>query len=119
MLEKKRLAEKRKRRGTTKRTIVQSIWLGVSAAAAYFFLSWLTTSETLSYDDIYRMGIPREIPEWGVLVGGIIIIVLVMQMVFVFGYILGSPQGRVRSGTASAYSTSEDIANLHEDDDDY
>ena len=119
MLEKKRKAEYRKRRGTAKRTVIQSVWLGISAVAAYFLIAWLNSSETFTYDDAYAAGVPREVPEWGVLILGIFLVVMVAQLIFIMGYLMGSPAGRTRAGTASVHSTNDELSAIHDDDDDY
>jgi hypothetical protein len=116
MLEKKRQAEFRKRRGNTKRTIVQSIWLGMAGVGAYFLIAWLNSSETFTYDDAYRAGVPNAVPEWGILVGGIIIMVLVAQLIFILGYLIGSPAGRTRAGTASVHSYNDELGAGFDDD---
>lgn len=119
-IEQQRKATLRQRRGSTKRTIMQSIWLLVTAAGAYGLLWWLNSSEIFTYQDAYKMGIPASIPEWGVMVGAVIFVVFIAQIIFIFGYILGSPQGRTPAGKASAYSARADLeAAVREDDEDY
>ncbi len=108
-LDKKRDAELAKRKGLTTRTLVQGTWLAMSAVIAYFALSWLFSSGQLSYDFFYlSLGVPRAIPETVILGVLVLVVMVVMQFFLVLGYAFGSPQGRERPGTPSAYSRNYD-----------
>lgn len=101
-LEKKREQELDERKGMALRTIIQLIWLAISAAVAYFGVQYIGQETVVNY--MYRIGIPGRAPEW--LVVGVVIftIVFVMQIVFMLGYFFLSPEGRMRPQKASIYS---------------
>lgn len=108
-LEKKRDSELAQRKGMAIKTIVQVLWFGISAVAAYFVLNWLFTTGELSYDFFYNeLAVPRSVPELGILAALIFIAVMIMQFFLVLGYVIASPQGRERTGNPSPYSTTYD-----------
>lgn len=117
LLEKKREEEFAKRKGSTKKTIIQTIWLAISAVGGYFFVDWLNSSGTLTYTSLYGMGLPRSVPEWGIMVGLILGVVIVMQLVFTLGYVLGSPAGREKRNQASLHSYNDHVADNNDYDD--
>lgn len=108
-LEKKRESETAQRKGLAKKTIIQVLWFGITAVAAYFVLNWLFATGELTYDFFYNeLAVPRSVPELGILAALILIAVFVMQFFLVLGYAIASPQGRERTGTPSPYSTNYD-----------
>jgi hypothetical protein len=108
-LDQKKDAELAQRKGLTGRTMVQLIWLGISAFGAYLALNWLISTEQLTYDFFYtNFLIPRSVPEVAILAGLVLLTVLIMQFFLVLGYAIASPQGRERSGNPSPYSTTYD-----------
>ncbi len=108
-LDKKRQSEKAQRKGMTARTMIQLLWLAISAILAYLALSWLFDSGQLSYDFFYNtLFVPRSISEPLILAALIVLVVFFMQFFLVLGYAIASPQGRERSGNPSAYSGTVD-----------
>lgn len=108
-LEKKQQEELQQRKGLTGRTIVQVIWLIISGVIAYFLLNYLEGQGAFTYDEIYRLvAIPRSVPEWAVMGGMILLIVIVMQVAMLIGFIVASPEGRRRTGQPSLHSHSKD-----------
>lgn len=88
----------RNRKGLTGKTIVQTIWLAISFAVAYFLINYILTQEYLSYDMLYQAGIPRTVPEWVILGVLMIFVVSILQFFLFMGYALTSPEGRRKTG---------------------
>ena len=108
-LEKKRAEEISKRKGLTGKTIIQVIWLLVTGTLAYFFANYLFDQGLVSASLFYnQLLIPRSVPEWGLKLIMVLGMVIVMQIVFSFGYILASPEGRRRTGDATLHSRNKD-----------
>ena len=98
-----------KRKGLATRTIVQFVWLVISAGLSYLLLQFLFSRDYLDYDFFYEtLGLPRSIDEWMILAGSILIIVLFMQFFLILGYAFASPSGRQRPGNPTAYSSTPD-----------
>ncbi|MCA9921779.1 MAG: hypothetical protein KC419_21845 [Anaerolineales bacterium] len=110
-LEKKKEQEIARRQGMTGKTIIQIIWLVISAGVAYFLLTYMIESEEINftYGTIYRaLFIPTSVPRWVVLSGLIIIFVLFMQMFLALGFAIASPEGRRKTGKPTLYSRNKD-----------
>lgn len=108
-LDKLREAEVAKRQGSTGRTIIQAIWLIISFAIAYFVSQWLFDQNIVTYNFFYnQLYIPRAVPRWMVLGGFMLFLVIIMQFFVMFGFFIGTPQGRQKSGKASAFSRNPD-----------
>jgi hypothetical protein len=108
-IDKRREVEQARRKGSTGRTFVQTIWLLISFVAAYFVSQWLFDQGIVSYGFFYtKLFIPRVVPPWAILGGFILVIVIVMQFFVLMGYFLGNPRGREKSGRASAYTHNPD-----------
>jgi hypothetical protein len=108
-LDVKRDDEIRRRQGSTVRTIISTIWLGLSFVGAYFLMQYLFESGRLSYNMIYnRFFIPRTVPEWAILGGLMLIVVIISQFALVAGFAFASPIGRTRPGTPSLISRNPD-----------
>lgn len=105
----KREDELQRRKGTTVRAIISTIWLGLTFAGAYFLLQYLFDTGALTYNMIYtRFFIPRTVPEEVILGVLILIVVVVMQFALVAGFAFASPVGRTRPGTPSLMSRNPD-----------
>jgi hypothetical protein len=101
--------EARRRRGSTGRTIIQSIWLAISFAVAYFIVRYLYAQNVFSNNLFYvRYGLPRWIPEEAFFIVLMLIIVTMMQFLLIIGFMMGSPLGRTKSGTPTAISRNPD-----------
>ncbi|HFQ93767.1 MAG TPA: hypothetical protein ENK32_07140 [Anaerolineae bacterium] len=108
-IEKKKDEELAQRKGLTKRTIAQVIWLGLSFVLGYFLAKYLFDSGVLTPSLFYvQLFIPRSVPEWGLLAMTTIAIVIVLQVMFGIGFILASPEGRRRTGDPSLQSRHKD-----------
>lgn len=108
-IEKKKEQELARRKGMTKRTVIQVIWLLISAAFAYYVVQGLFDGGYITMDFFYReLAIPRNIPEIAIQGALILLIVFIMQFFLIFGYVAASPQGRARSGKPSPYSSNPD-----------
>lgn len=108
-LEKKRLSDLEKRKGLTGRTIIQTIWLMITAVAAYFLIETFIAQELFSYQQVRRwLFISPTVPDWAVQAGVILAFVIVMQFFFVFGFAFFSNIGRVRPGTPTLISRDPD-----------
>ncbi|MCB0034723.1 MAG: hypothetical protein KDE51_11910 [Anaerolineales bacterium] len=115
LLEKKRKAEVDKRKGSTVKTIIQTVWFLISAAGAAGLLWWLNSSRVYPLSEFYSMGVPREVPEWAIFIGAVILIVIAMQMFFLIGYLIASPEGRAKQGRATAHSKTTDYSKYNDD----
>jgi hypothetical protein len=108
-LDVKRDDEIRRRQGSTGRTIISTIWLGLSFVGAYFLIQYLDSSGTLTYNMIYsRFFISRTIPEWAIQAVLMLIVVIISQFALVAGFAFASPVGRTRPGTPSMMSRNPD-----------
>ncbi|HSH02470.1 MAG TPA: hypothetical protein VLL52_08125 [Anaerolineae bacterium] len=110
-LEKQRQAELARRQGSTKRTILQIIWFAIAFAIAYFAANIIfdagyidkrviTRSLTFISNRVYR-----DYFATGIVVFAIF---LVIQFFIQFGFLLGNPDGRRKTGHASARAQTED-----------
>ena len=94
-LEKKKQQELDRRSGLTKRTVAFVIWLILSFIVAYFLTEFLFSEGYLSTRLFYRdLRIPNEIPETGLKLMTMFVIVICMQIIFYVGYFFASPEGR-------------------------
>lgn len=108
-IDRRRDQELARRRGFARRTVVQSVWLLLSAAATYFFVRYLMTNNYLSYEQIYRqLSLPPSLPEWAILLAMIVIGVGILQFFFFLAFALVSPDGRAQTGRATPYSRHND-----------
>lgn len=107
-LEKKRDEEIAARKGMTGRTIVAFIWFAISAALAYFLVTYLIDENIVRFNTFYSLGIPRSVPTWVLMGGMIFAIVVIMQIFLLFGFMMASPEGRRHTGDPSLYSSSKD-----------
>ena len=110
-LERKQDAEIARRKGSTRKTLIQIFWLGLNGVVAYLLINFLLVSDEVnfSYNRIYQMFfIPRSVPSWVLLTGMIIAFVLVMQIFLSLGFVFMSPEGRRKTGEGSLYSRNEE-----------
>lgn len=111
-LDKKREAALMKRQGAARKTVIQTIWLVISAVIAYFLCTLVIFSPEnglLTYNEVYRVvGIPPAVPQWAILVAFILLIVIVMQFFLLIGFAFSSSEGRRRPGTPSLHSRNKD-----------
>jgi hypothetical protein len=108
-LDVKRNDEIQRRQGATVRTIISTIWLGLSFVGAYFLIQYLDSSGALTYNMIYsRLFIPRSIPEWVIQGALMLIVVMISQFALVAGFAFATPIGRTRPGTPSMLSRNPD-----------
>lgn len=116
LLDKKRKAELAKRKGSTGKTLIQTLWFFISIGVAFGLVWWLNSSGTFPLRTLYSAGIPRAVPEWAVMVGFIIVIAIVMQIFLLLGFLIGSPKGRARQGRATLESKTVDFTGGDYDD---
>lgn len=108
-LDKKREEELARRKGSTRKTMIQMVWLLITAVAAYFLTTYLFAQGILTYDMLYNgLGLPRTVPEWALLAGTVLLIVIVMQIFLMFGFIFGSSEGRRKLGDPTLVSRYKD-----------
>ena len=112
-LDKMRDAELAKRKGQTRRTVIQLIWLGISFAVAYMGVQFfILAPETglFTLNQIYGvLGTnPNEVPAWAIQVGMMVVIVFLMQIIFFVGFFFASAEGRHKPGKGSLYSRNKD-----------
>lgn len=103
------------RRGFARRTVIQSIWLLLSAAATYLFVDYLLDNDYLAYEQFYRQfSLPQWLPEWAIMLALIVLGVVILQFFFFLAFALVSPEGRTQTGRATLRSRHKDSF-----DDDY
>lgn len=110
-IEKKQDEEIARRKGMTIKTIVQIVYLLISAAISYYIINLLLTSDEvgLSYAAIYRAtNLPRSVPEVVILVVLIFLLVLLFQIFLWLGFAIASPEGRRKTGVPSLHSRHKD-----------
>ncbi len=108
-LEKKRQEQLNKRKGLTGRTLIMVVWLGISFAVAYFLTEYMFSAGYLTEKIYYvDLKIPRDVPLAGAKFGTMFLMVIVMQIVFSFGFMLASPEGRRRTGDPTMHSRNKD-----------
>lgn len=108
-LDKKREEELARRKGSARKTMIQSVWLLITIVAAYFITTYLFAQGILTYDMLYiGLGLPRSIPEWALLAGTVLLIVIVMQVFLMFGFIFANPEGRRKLGDPTLTSRYKD-----------
>ncbi len=108
-LDAQRDRELEKRKGFALRTILAVIWLAICIAIAYFLIDWLFENNYLNLGFFYgQLRIPPIIPEWAIIAGSMLIVIVIINFFVALGYAFFSPTGRRRSGTASLYSSDPD-----------
>lgn len=108
-LEKKNEQELAKRKGLTTRTVLQAIWLLLSAVIVYFIVQALFDAGMLSYGFFYSaLSVPAWVPSEAILATLILVGIVIMQFFFIFGYMITSPEGRAATGKPTAYSRDPD-----------
>ncbi|MCP4360294.1 MAG: hypothetical protein GY796_19985 [Chloroflexi bacterium] len=108
-IQKKKDEESAQRKGLTGRTIIMVIWFGISFAVAYFLTTYLFNNDIVTYNTFYTdLRLPTSIPEWGVQLIFMFVIVLIMQFILYLGFFFGSPEGRRRTGDPTMYSRNKD-----------
>jgi ABC-type sugar transport system permease subunit len=108
-LDRAREYEIAQRKGSTLRTIVQTIWLFISFVLAYYVSQWLFAERIITYHFIYsQFSVPSAVPPWAIQGALMLLIVIVMQLFILIGFFIGTPRGRAKSGRASAYSDNPD-----------
>lgn len=116
LLDKKREREIAERKRRTRYTIFQAIWLVFAVAVAGGVTYYLFTNEVLTTGLFYGLGLPRSVPDWMIYGGVGFAILVIMQLVFSIGFLLGSPEGRRRTGTPTAKSQTFDPSDQSFDD---
>lgn len=119
-LERKHEEELARRKGMSRKTVIQTIWLAISIGVAYFIARLLFNNDIMSpnvFRDVvvdvgqlvFRQSIGRgDVPVWvgwGIF---IFLIVVVMQFFFFMGFALVSSEGRRRTGNPSMHSRVKD-----------
>lgn len=101
MLDKKRDRARARQKGAGRRFIFQLIWFAAAIAIAFFISRFLFQSDLLSYRLIYDGGVPATWPPLLIDIFVTIMIFLVIQALFMVGYMLGNPAGRRPTSRAS------------------
>lgn len=110
-IEKKQDEEIARRKGMTGKTVVQVIWLLLSAGLSYYLINYLLNSDesSFSYNAVYNAtGLPRTVPEGALLAGMILLLVLLFQIFLWLGFAMASPEGRRKTGVPSLHSRNKD-----------
>lgn len=108
-LDAKKERELAKRKGFALRTILAVIWLAISISIAYFLIDWLFENNYLNKGFFYgQLRIPPVIPEWAIIVGCMVVVIVIINFFVLIGFALFSPAGRRRPGTSYLYSPDPD-----------
>ena len=108
-LEKKKKEQLSKRKGLSVRTLIFVVWLAISFVVAYFLVEYLFDMGYLSEKFYYTdLSLPRDWPIAAWKGATMLIIVVLMQIVLSLGFMIGSPEGRRRTGDPSMYSRNKD-----------
>ncbi len=108
-LEKKKREQLSKRKGLSGRTLIFLIWLVISFAIAYFLVEYLFDTGYLSEGFYYTdLALPRDWPIEALKFATMFFIVVLMQIVLTLGFMLGSPEGRRRTGDPTLKSRNKD-----------
>lgn len=108
-LDRRNERELARRKGFARRTILQLIWLFISAVLVYFLIQYLLDNNYLSYPMLYsRFLIPPGVPQWAVMAGLILLGVIVLQFFFFLAYAFASAEGRQQTGKPTPYSRNPD-----------
>ncbi len=108
-LDRKKEEEVARRRGSASKTLIQMVWLLISLAIAYALTLYLFNQGTITADFLYRQGIPRSIPEWGLQLGVTLLITIFMQMFLLLGFVIANPEGRRKLGEPTLVSRNKDV----------
>jgi len=108
-LEKKKKEQLSKRKGLSVRTLIFVVWLAISFVVAYFLVEYLFDMGYLSEKFYYTdLALPRDWPIAALKGATMFLIVALMQIVLTLGFMIGSPEGRRRTGDPSMYSRNKD-----------
>lgn len=108
-LDAKREREIEKRKGFASRTLITGVWLAICFAFAYLAMNYLFNNTVITENFIRaQLRLPPWVPDWGILVGAMILIVVIVNFFVLIGYAFFSPSGRRRPGQASLYSSDPD-----------
>lgn len=108
-LEKKKREQLSKRKGLSIRTFIYIFWLALSFVVAYFLVEYLFDTGYLSEATYYTsLGLPRNWPIEALKGATMFILVVLMQIVLTLGFMLGSPEGRRRTGDPTLKSRNKD-----------
>lgn len=107
-LDKKKEEELARRKGSANKTLIQTVWLLISLAIAYVLTMYLFNQGTITADLLYRQGIPRSIPEWGLQLGVAILLTICMQIFLLLGFVFANPEGRRKLGEPTLVSRNKD-----------
>ena len=108
LIEKQREQEQAERQGNTARTLIMLVWLGIGFVVAYFAANYLFGEKIITPQMFYSLGLPNAIPEIGIKFFLMFLIVVLFQMILIFGFAMGDSGGRRRSGKATRHSTRYD-----------
>ena len=98
-----------RRKGLTKRTIIQVIWLGISGVIMYFLVTSLEKDGLINYREMANaFNLPITIPDWVFIAIIVAFGIVLMQLLLFIGFAFGSPEGRRKSGTPSLHSRNKD-----------
>lgn len=111
-LEKVKDQELRQRKGQARRTVIQLVWLAISAAIGYVLAEYVVFAEDglLTYGQVYRwLSIsPNDLPSWVILAAVVAIVVFIMQFFLLMGFFVTSAEGRRRPGDPTLHSRNKD-----------
>ncbi len=108
LLDKKRNREIAERHRRTRQTLLQSVFLIIASILAGGITYFIFTNDLLTTESFYTLGLPRAIPVWGIYFAMGFGILGAIQLLFSIGFMIGSPQGRRKAGTATLESSTAD-----------
>ncbi len=108
-IEKRREQELAKREGNWKRTLLQTFALLVSFGIAYVAVGFLDEQKIITTGMVRgAFQLSSRVPQWAVIGGMMLVIVVLIQFILMIGYFAASPQGRRKAGDGDMYSTNKE-----------
>lgn len=101
MLDRKRDAARARRKGIQGRFVFQLIWFVITIALSFWLATLVFSNGILSYTQLYAGGVPNNWPTVAIDIMLAVVIFLVFQIIFTFGFIIGNPAGRRQTSKPS------------------
>lgn len=100
-MESQRTKQIQANQGVVKRGILQFFRMIIFIGVAFWITQWLLVNEYFTLADLYRSGVPTEVPPLVLQLGIALVITFIFQILYFILYLWISPAGRKRTGQAS------------------
>lgn len=115
MLDRKREMARAKRKGIGSRFVFQLIWFAISIGISYWVARLIFSNGILTYTMVRNGGAPSTWSNGVIDIVLAVVIFIVLQILFTFGYIIGNPAGRRRSSRASLTTYNPEYKDFSDD----